>query len=157
MTTLSSTRVKTSSLVHPLSFFPQPHFSSLLILVLDALMLYQRARDIREHALGKAHPDYAQSVKNIASLYQDQRRYSDAERLFKEYSFMLMFQRGLDSLLKKGSRHHGESIWPSPSGRCNLPDHIGRLLSAHGTFRRGSAFVRSRSWHPHREVRRESY
>lgn len=40
---------------------------------------------IREQLLGTAHPDYAQSVKNLAACFQDQQRFHDALPLFRQY------------------------------------------------------------------------
>ena len=38
---------------------------------------------IREKALGAEHPDVANSLNNLANLYQDQGRYTEAELLYK--------------------------------------------------------------------------
>jgi tetratricopeptide (TPR) repeat protein len=45
--------------------------------------LHKRALAIREKALGPDHPDVANSLNNLARLYQDQHRYADAEPLHK--------------------------------------------------------------------------
>ena len=45
--------------------------------------LYKRALAIREQALGASHPDVAQTVNNLALVYQDQGKYGEAEGLFK--------------------------------------------------------------------------
>jgi tetratricopeptide (TPR) repeat protein len=39
--------------------------------------------EIREKALGSAHPDVAGSLNNLASLYQDQGKYDTSEPLYK--------------------------------------------------------------------------
>ncbi|MEM6252881.1 MAG: CHAT domain-containing protein [Cyanobacteria bacterium P01_D01_bin.156] len=43
--------------------------------------LYQRALQIREAVLGESHPDVANSLNNLAFLYQNQGNYSAAESL----------------------------------------------------------------------------
>jgi CHAT domain-containing protein/Flp pilus assembly protein TadD len=43
---------------------------------------FKRILAIREKALGPNHPDVAQSLNNLASRYQDQGRYADAEPLY---------------------------------------------------------------------------
>ena len=43
----------------------------------------QRSLAIREKALGPDHPDVALSLNNLASLYEDLKRYDDAEALYK--------------------------------------------------------------------------
>ena len=49
----------------------------------EALPLAQRALAIREKALGPDHPGVAESLNNLAVLYQGQGRYVDAEPLYK--------------------------------------------------------------------------
>src|SRR5262249_7152012 len=49
----------------------------------DAIQIAQRVLAIREKALGRDHPDVAQSLNNLAELYRYQRRYADAEPLFR--------------------------------------------------------------------------
>ena len=49
----------------------------------DAIPLAQRLLGIRETALGPNHPDVAESVNNLATLYEDQGRYADAEALYE--------------------------------------------------------------------------
>lgn len=44
-----------------------------------AIPIEERALAIREKVLGKEHPDVAQSLNNLALLYQDQGNYSQAE------------------------------------------------------------------------------
>jgi hypothetical protein len=43
--------------------------------------LHKRSLAIREKALGPDHPDVANSLNNMASLYHAQGRYADAEPL----------------------------------------------------------------------------
>ncbi len=38
---------------------------------------------LREGALGPEHPDVAQSLNNLAALYDDQGRYAEAEPLYQ--------------------------------------------------------------------------
>ncbi len=49
----------------------------------EAEPLYQRSLAIREKALGPEHSDVAQSLNNLAALYDAQGRYADAEPLHK--------------------------------------------------------------------------
>jgi len=48
----------------------------------DAEPLYQRSLAIREKALGPDHPNIAQSLTNLASLYNRQGRYAEAEPMY---------------------------------------------------------------------------
>ena len=50
----------------------------------EAEPLYRQALEIRKAALGETHPDYAQSLNNLAVLYYDMKRYADAEPLMAE-------------------------------------------------------------------------
>jgi hypothetical protein len=45
---------------------------------------YEEARRIRLKVLGSNHPDYAQSLRNLASLNQSLQRYPLAEQQFQE-------------------------------------------------------------------------
>ena len=45
--------------------------------------LYQRSLKIRESKLGPDHPDVAQSLNNLATLYQDMGQYAKAEPLYQ--------------------------------------------------------------------------
>jgi tetratricopeptide (TPR) repeat protein len=45
--------------------------------------LYLRALAIREQQLGAQHSDTAQSLNNLANLYQDQGKYAQAEPLYQ--------------------------------------------------------------------------
>ena len=38
---------------------------------------------MREHVLGPDHPDLAQSLNNLAALYNDRKLYSKAEPLYE--------------------------------------------------------------------------
>jgi tetratricopeptide (TPR) repeat protein/CHAT domain-containing protein len=49
----------------------------------DAVALLNRSLAIREKALGSEHPGVAQSLNNLASLYQAQGRYAEAEPLYR--------------------------------------------------------------------------
>ncbi len=46
--------------------------------------LYQKSLAIREQALGKNHPDVADSLNNLAVLYFDQGKYAQAEPLYRK-------------------------------------------------------------------------
>ncbi|MCH8269351.1 MAG: tetratricopeptide repeat protein, partial [Acidobacteria bacterium] len=48
----------------------------------EAELLYQRALEIREKALGPEHPDVAVSLNNLAEMYHTQGKYGEAESLF---------------------------------------------------------------------------
>jgi tetratricopeptide (TPR) repeat protein len=48
----------------------------------DAEPLYRRSLQIREKALGAAHPDVGASLNGLAGLYRAQGRYAEAEPLF---------------------------------------------------------------------------
>ena len=48
-----------------------------------AIVLAERALEIREKALGENHPDVAESLNNLALLYSNQGRYSEAEPLYQ--------------------------------------------------------------------------
>lgn len=48
----------------------------------DAKSLYERALAIREKTLDPQHPDVAQTLHNLASLYRVQGQYDTAEPLF---------------------------------------------------------------------------
>jgi CHAT domain-containing protein/Tfp pilus assembly protein PilF len=49
----------------------------------EAISLAQQVLAMREKALGPNHPDVAQSLYNLAALYGEQLRYSEAEPLYK--------------------------------------------------------------------------
>ena len=49
----------------------------------EAIPFAQRSLAIREKALGPDHPEVAQSLNNLALLYEAQGRYADAEPLYK--------------------------------------------------------------------------
>jgi tetratricopeptide (TPR) repeat protein len=44
----------------------------------------QEALTIRKQMLGKEHPETAQSLNNLATLYLELRRYKEAESLYRE-------------------------------------------------------------------------
>ena len=45
--------------------------------------LFKRALEIKEKALGSAHPDVATSLNNLAGLYQDERKYAKAASFYQ--------------------------------------------------------------------------
>jgi len=49
----------------------------------EAELLYQRALSIREQSLGPEHPDVADSLNNLANLYDSQGKYAEAELLYQ--------------------------------------------------------------------------
>jgi tetratricopeptide (TPR) repeat protein len=50
----------------------------------EAEPLYKQALEIRRTALGARHPDYANSLNNLAVLYDEMGRYAEAEPLYKQ-------------------------------------------------------------------------
>ncbi len=44
--------------------------------------MYLQALELWRHLLGEEHPIVAQSLNNLAELYRDQGRYSEAEPLY---------------------------------------------------------------------------
>ena len=60
----------------------------------EAIPLAEQALAIRKQQLGDNHPDTAQSLNNLAGLYQSQGRYSEAEPLYKEALFIFKQQLG---------------------------------------------------------------
>jgi tetratricopeptide (TPR) repeat protein/CHAT domain-containing protein len=50
----------------------------------DAIPLAQKALDLRKDVLGERHPDYAQTLNNLALLYHAQGEYTQAEPLFRK-------------------------------------------------------------------------
>ena len=51
---------------------------------------------MRKQLLGSEHPDVAQSLNNLAGLYDSQGRYAEAEPLFTEAVTILISQLGQD-------------------------------------------------------------
>ena len=51
-----------------------------------ALPLFKQAMEIRRVALGERHPDYADSLNNLAELYRATGRHAEAEQLSREAS-----------------------------------------------------------------------
>jgi CHAT domain-containing protein/Tfp pilus assembly protein PilF len=50
----------------------------------EAVPLAQKALDITKQLLGQRHPDYAQSLNNLAQLYRSQGEYAKAEPLYRQ-------------------------------------------------------------------------
>ena len=50
----------------------------------DAEPLYKQATEIYRTALGEGHPAYADSLHNLALLYDAMGRHADAEPLYKQ-------------------------------------------------------------------------
>ncbi len=48
-----------------------------------AMVVAKKALDVAEKAMGPNHPDVAQSLNNLGSLYHDQGQYAQAEPLYK--------------------------------------------------------------------------
>jgi Tetratricopeptide repeat len=55
-----------------------------------------RALSILEQQLGAEHPSTASSLNNLALLYKNQKRYAEAELLYRRASAILMQQLGAD-------------------------------------------------------------
>ncbi|MCP4369974.1 MAG: tetratricopeptide repeat protein, partial [Deltaproteobacteria bacterium] len=49
----------------------------------EAEPLYKRSLEVRESALGKAHPEVATTLNNLANLYRQQGKYEEAEPFYK--------------------------------------------------------------------------
>ena len=62
----------------------------------EAVPLAQRALAIQEKALGPNHPDVAQSLNSLATLYLELARYANAEPLFKRSLKIYEMVYGLD-------------------------------------------------------------
>ena len=50
----------------------------------EAEPLHKQAMEIRRTALGERHPDYADSLNNLAELYRAMGRHAEAEPLYKQ-------------------------------------------------------------------------
>ena len=98
---------------------------------MEAEPLLKRALDIREKALGKDHPDTANSLNNLAELYNKQGKYVEAEPLYK---------RALDIREKELGKDH-----PSTG---HQPQQPGGALSGAGEVRGGRTALQARSRHP---------
>lgn len=66
---------------------------------------FRRSLEIRERLLGDDHPDLAQSLNNLAALYNDKRNYDDAAPLYEKalnirlkvsHDGLLMTERNLE-------------------------------------------------------------
>ncbi len=57
--------------------------------------LHRRALEIREKALGPAHPDTAESLNNLAALLDSQGKHAEAEPLYRRA--LLIFEKALGS------------------------------------------------------------
>ncbi len=51
--------------------------------IVEAISMAEQLLALREKTLGPDHPDVAQSLNNLAFLYEDQGRYAEAEPLYK--------------------------------------------------------------------------
>jgi tetratricopeptide (TPR) repeat protein len=82
----------------------------------EAEQLSLRSLAIREKALGRDHPDVAQSLNNLASLYSNQGKFKEAEPLYKralaivdktlgaEHPEIVMILKNYSILLQKTDR-----------------------------------------------------
>ena len=79
----------------------------------QALPLYRRALEIREKALGPEHPDTANSLNNLALLYQVMGAYEQA---------LPLYQRALKIIEKSLGPEHPHAIVASTIwGLCTWP------------------------------------
>ena len=46
--------------------------------------MFEESLAIRKKMLGEEHPDVAQSLNNLAALYENQGKYDEAEKMFEE-------------------------------------------------------------------------
>jgi CHAT domain-containing protein/tetratricopeptide (TPR) repeat protein len=97
----------------------------------DAESLYQRSLAIREKALGRDHPDVANSLSNLALLYGRQERYTDAEPLY---------QRSLAIREKALGRDH-PSVAISLNNLAALYQDQGRYADAEPLYQRALAIT----------------
>jgi TonB family protein len=49
----------------------------------DAKLLYKNLLDLKEHTLGKEHPDVAEALNSLADVCRSEKNYSEAESLYK--------------------------------------------------------------------------
>src|SRR6516165_10526257 len=61
-----------------------------------AEVLFKQALEAKERELGSEHQGIANDLDNLASVYQDQARYADAEPLYKRSLAILEKARGRD-------------------------------------------------------------
>jgi tetratricopeptide (TPR) repeat protein len=92
----------------------------------EAEPLYQRALMIREGQLGAEHPDTAQSLDNLALLYDNQGRYGEAEPLRK--SALAIRERQLGAEHPDTAQSLNDLAW--------LYDHQGRYEEAEPLYQR---------------------
>jgi tetratricopeptide (TPR) repeat protein len=70
----------------------------------EAIPLAQQALAIRERTLGPNHPDVATSLTNLALLYASQRRYAEAEPLYRRaLAIRAKVQASADATLSRPS------------------------------------------------------
>jgi tetratricopeptide (TPR) repeat protein len=99
----------------------------------DAGPLYKRAMEIQRTALGERHPDYAQSLNNLAGLYEAMGRHADAGPLYKQ-----AIEIRLTAL---GERH--PTYADSLNGLAELYRAMGRHADAEPLYRQAASIVRS--------------
>jgi tetratricopeptide (TPR) repeat protein len=92
-----------------------------------AKSLLQRALDIQEKALGKAHPSTAKSLNDLAVLYCALGQYSEAEPLFK---------RVLETYEKVGTVTESPHYAASLNNLAALYRTQGRYLEAEPLYKR---------------------
>ena len=94
----------------------------------EAEPLYERAMEIRRTALGERHPDYANSLNNLAALYDAMGRHAEAEPLYQQA--MEIYRTAL------GERHPAYA--DSLNNLAGLYRAMGRHADAEPLYRRGS-------------------
>ena len=85
---------------------------------------------IREKALGPDHPDVAQSLNNLAELYQAQGRYAEAEPLYK-----------------RALAIREKALGPDHPDVATVAQQPGRAVPSPGPLRRGRAALQARPRH----------
>ena len=100
----------------------------------EAEPLLKRSLDIREAQLGPDHPDTAQSLNNLAALYELIGRYDDAEALF---------QRSLDIKEEQLGPEHPDTA-TSLNNLAGLYESVGRYAEAEPLYQQALAILEAR-------------
>ena len=115
----------------------------------EAEALYQRALTILEKALGTEHPYVAQSLNNLAVLYDTQGKYAEAEPLYKRA--LAIDQKAL------GPEH--PEVATDLNNLAALYYTLGRYAEAEPLYQRGLAILEKAlgAEHPHVAQSLENY
>jgi tetratricopeptide (TPR) repeat protein len=102
--------------------------------------------DVLEKALGPDNPGFAKSLNNLAFLYGQQSRYSDAEPLFKRA--LAIGEKAL------GPDH--PDVGPLLNNLAGLYNGQGRYADAEPLFKRALAIGRESAWSRPSQCRRSA-